>query len=84
MHNVQKLCKKSAKNEVFGHFLDFGDSDRLDIAYDGSAKRFSTCGHGYWSCIINYVCIISINYPKNEVLGQQEQQEQQEQQQEQE
>ena len=26
---------------VFGHFLEFGTSDGLDIAYDDSAKRFS-------------------------------------------
>ena len=46
-------AKKTAKNEVFGHFLDLGDSDRLNIAYDGSPKRFSTCGSGFRSCKIN-------------------------------
>ena len=35
-----KIVQKRAKNEVFGRFVDFGDSDRLDIAYDGSPKRF--------------------------------------------
>ena len=58
--------QKRAKNEVFGHFLDFGDSDRLEIAYDGSAKRFSTCGSGYRSCIINEVCLICIINAKKE------------------
>ena len=29
----------------FGLFLDFGTSDRLDIAYYDSAKRFLTCGN---------------------------------------
>ena len=29
-----------AKIEVFGHFLEFGLLDRLDIAYCDSAKRF--------------------------------------------
>ena len=28
--------QKRAKKEVFGHFLEFGTSDRLDIAYEGS------------------------------------------------
>ena len=44
MHNVLKLCKKEQKmgfSRGFCHFLDFGDSDWLDIAYDGSPKR---CG----------------------------------------
>ena len=45
--------QKRAKNEVFGHFLDLGDSDRLDIADDGSPKRFLTCGSGYRSCMTN-------------------------------
>ena len=45
--------QKRAKNEVFGRFLEFDGSDRLDIAYYGSSKRFSTCGSGYRSCIIN-------------------------------
>ena len=37
----------------FGHFLEFGTSDRLDIAYDGSPKCFSSCGSGFGSCAIN-------------------------------
>ena len=48
-----KIVQKRAKNEVFGHFLDLGDSDRLDIADDGSPKRFLTCGSGYRSCMTN-------------------------------
>ena len=31
--------QKSAKKEVFSTLLEFGGSDRLDIAYDGSPKR---------------------------------------------
>ena len=60
----------------FGHFLDFGTSEGLDIAYLDSAKCFLTFGNGKWSCIINWLCIISIIYAKtsqkiakNEVLG---------------
>ena len=45
-------------------FLDLGGLDRLDIAYDGSPKCFSTCGSSYRSCIINSVCIICINCAK--------------------
>ena len=37
----------------FGPFLVFGDSDRLEIAYDGSPKCFSSCGSDLGSCIIN-------------------------------
>ena len=48
----------------FGLFLDFDGSDRLDIAQDGSPKRFLTFDSGFSSCIINEVCIISINYAK--------------------
>ena len=60
----------------FGHFLDFGTSEGLDIAYHDSAKCFLAFGNGDRSCIINQLCIISIIYakksqkgPKNEVLG---------------
>ena len=60
------MMQKRAKNEVFGHFLDLGDSDRLEIAYDGSAKCFSTCGSGFRSCMINLVCIMCINCAKKE------------------
>ena len=55
----------------FGHFLEFGTSDGLEIAYYDSAKLLSTFGHGNRSCIINEVCIISIIYAKkakNEVF----------------
>ena len=31
---------KRAKNEVFGHFLEFGLLDRLDIGYCDSTKCF--------------------------------------------
>ena len=33
-----------AKNEVFGHFLEFGLLDQLDIAYRDSTKCFPTFG----------------------------------------
>ena len=49
---------------VFGHFLEFGTSNGLDIAYDDSAKRFAAFDDDKRSCIINEVCIISINYAK--------------------
>ena len=49
---------------VFGLFLDFGGSDRLDIAYDDSPKCFSTYGSGLRSCTINQVCIMCINCAK--------------------
>ena len=49
---------------VFGHFLEFLTSNGLDIAYDDSAKRFSAFDDDKRSCIINEVCIISINYAK--------------------
>ena len=44
----------------FGHFLEFGTSDGLDIAYLDSTRCFLTFGHGMRSCMINYACIISI------------------------
>ena len=49
--------QKRAKNEVFGHFLELGLLDRLDIAYYDSIKCFLTSD--------NY-CIISIIYAKKE------------------
>ena len=39
--------QKSAKIVHIGLFLDFGDSNRLDIAYCGSPNCFSTCGAGF-------------------------------------
>ena len=59
-------AKKRAKSEVFGLFLDFGGSDRLDIAHDGSPKCFSTYDSGLRSCTINQVCIICIKLCKKE------------------
>ena len=56
--------QKRAKNGVLGHFLEFGTLDGSDIAYDDSAKRFSAFDDDKRSCIINEVCIISINYAK--------------------
>ena len=48
----------------FGHFFDFGTSDGPDIAYYDRGKCFSAFGDDKRSCIINEVCIISINYAK--------------------
>ena len=39
--------QKSAKKEVFGTLVEFGGSDRLDIAYDGSPKCFTASGSGF-------------------------------------
>ena len=36
---------QSAKKEFFGHFLEFGQLDRLDIADCDSTKRFPTFGN---------------------------------------
>ena len=36
---------QKAKNEVFGHSLEFGLLDRLDIAYCDSTKCFLTFGN---------------------------------------
>ena len=36
---------QSAKKEVFGHFMQFGLSDRLDIAYCDSTTCFPTIGN---------------------------------------
>ena len=59
-----------AKNEVFGHFLEFGGSDLLDIAYDGSPKSFSTYSSGYRSYTANQLCIMCINgAKKSQKLG---------------
>ena len=56
--------QKRAKNEVFGHFLEFGTSDGPDIAYYDRGKCFSSFGDDKRSCIINEVGIISIIYAK--------------------
>ena len=58
-----------AKNEVFGHFLEFGTLDGRHIAYYDSSNCSSTFVHGERSCIINQVCIINVIYAKNEVFG---------------
>ena len=49
---MHKLCKKVQKKEVFGTLIEFGGSDRLDIADDGSPKGFSASGSGFRSCTI--------------------------------
>ena len=56
--------QKRAKNEVFGHYLEIGVSDGLDIAYLDSRKCFSSFGDDKRSCIINEVGIISMIYAK--------------------
>ena len=49
--NIQKSQKmhlwmiQSVKKEVFGHYLDFGMLDQLDIAYCDSTKCFLTFGN---------------------------------------
>ena len=53
-----------AKNEVYGYFLKFGAMDGPDNAYYDCAKYFSAFGDDKRSCIINEVCIISIDYAK--------------------
>ena len=53
-----------AKKEVFGHFLEFGTSDGLDIADYEKAKCFLGFGDDKRPCIINEAYIISINYAK--------------------
>ena len=45
--------QKRAKNEVFGHFLEFGSSGGLDIAYYDNSKYFSGFGNVDRSCITN-------------------------------
>ena len=37
--------QKRAENEVFGHFLEFGVSDRLDIAYFDRTKWCACVDH---------------------------------------
>ena len=44
--------------------MEFVTSNGLDIAYDDRVKRFSAFDDDKRSCIINEVCIISINYAK--------------------
>ena len=58
--------QKRAKNEVFGHFLEFGTSEGLDIVYYDSTMCFSTFDNGLRLCIINLVCIIKHDLCKNE------------------
>ena len=62
--NCAKKSKKLGFPRGFCHFLNFGDSDWLDIAYDGSPKRFSTCGSGFRSCTINQLCTMCKNCAK--------------------
>ena len=44
------MCINCAHMHI-GLFLDFGGSDRLDIAYGASPECFSSYGAGYNSCI---------------------------------
>ena len=43
-HKMHFWMIQRAKNEVFGHFLEFGLLDRLDTAYCDSTKCFPTFG----------------------------------------
>ena len=49
---------KNGFSRGFCHFLNFGDSDGLDIAYDGITKhsQHMAVAIGY-GCIINHVCL---------------------------
>ena len=40
------LGPKMTKIEIFGHFNEFGTSDRVEIAYFDSTKQSSRFGHG--------------------------------------
>ena len=55
-----------ARNEIFGHLLEFGTSGGFDIAYNDSKKCFLTVGYGIRSCTINLVCINSLIYANRE------------------
>ena len=55
---------KRAEYEVLGHFLEFGTSDGLGVEDYDETKCFSAFGDDKRPCIINEVCIISINYAK--------------------
>ena len=57
------MCINCAHMHI-GLFLNFGGSDQLHIAYDDSPKCFSTCGAGFCSCMVKYVCIMCINCAK--------------------
>ena len=54
--------RKWAKNEAFWHFLDFGAQIQLDIAYFDSAKCFLQFSHQFTHVLLNWSCIISVNY----------------------
>ena len=58
-----------AKNEIFGHFLEFGTSGGFDIAYNDSKKCSLTVGYGIRSCTINYAYMINVIYAENEIFG---------------
>ena len=56
----------------FGHFLEIGTSDGLDIAYYASTKHFLTFGHDMRLWVNNYACISNMIYAKpsqNEVFS---------------
>ena len=52
-HNIAFLNDPKSQKRRFGHFLEFGLLDRLDIAYYDSTKCFSIFGSGNRSCICN-------------------------------
>ena len=56
--------QKRAKIEVFGQYLQIGASNGLDVVYHDSRKCFSASGNGKGSCMINYICIISMIFAK--------------------
>ena len=55
---------KRAKNEVFGHFIEFGWFDWSDIAYDDCTKYLSTFANAYRSWISNQLCISNLIHAK--------------------
>ena len=56
-----------AKNEIFGHLLEFGTSGGFDIVYNDHKKCFLTVGYGIRSCTINLVCMNNLIYANREV-----------------
>ena len=51
--NVSIFRPKMKVKMGFSHFLEFGTSDRHQIAYKGSPKHFPTFGNGFRIFVIN-------------------------------
>ena len=68
-HIINEACiinEIYAKNEIFGHFLEFRTLGRLDIEFNDITKCFLTFGYGIRSCTINKVCMNTMLYIKRE------------------